>query len=113
VSNSGPDTAQNVTLPDTLPGSAIYISAIAIPGQCYCYEVGGVVTCSLGDIPNGGSTSIEIVVTTTAAGSLTNSASVSANSSDRDLQNNSASETTTVDPTEYLIYLPITSRASN
>jgi len=111
VSNSGPDTAQNVPLTDTLPGSATYISAT--PGQGSCDEVGGVVTCSLGDIPNGGSTSIEIVVTTTAAGTITNHASVSANSSDPDLQNNSASETTTVDPTEYLIYLPITSRASN
>ena len=63
------------------------------------------VTCSLGELQDGGSTSVEIVVTSTLAGSLTNNASVSADTTDPNQGNNSASEPTTVMPVE-----PATSR---
>ena len=62
-------------------------------------------TCSLGELQDGGSTSVEIVVTSTIAGSLTNNASVSADTADTNQGNKSASETTSVKPVE-----PATSR---
>jgi len=111
VDNSGPETAPNVTLTDTLPDGVEFGSAV--PDQGSCNLTNGVVTCHLGNLSNSGQLTIEIVVTTTSPSTITNHASVSANSSDPNLLNNSASETTTVDPTEFLIYLPITSRNSN
>jgi uncharacterized repeat protein (TIGR01451 family) len=111
VSNSGPDTAPNVILTDSLPDGVVFGSAV--PDQGGCNNNSGLVTCHLGSLSSSGQLKIEIVVTSTSSGTITNHAGVSANSSDRDLQNNSASETTTVDPTEYLIYLPITSHTSN
>ncbi|MCJ7657583.1 MAG: DUF11 domain-containing protein, partial [Anaerolineales bacterium] len=98
VNNSGADSAQNVVLTDILPGSVDYVSAT--PGQGSWSQVGGVVTCSLGELQDGGSTSVEIVVTSTIAGSLTNNASVSADTADTNQGNKSASETTSVKPVE-------------
>ena len=109
ANNSGPANAQNVVLVDNLPGSVVYVSAT--PGQGSCSQVGGVVTCNLGELPNGGSTSVEIVVTTTVAGSLINNANVTADTADPNQGNNSASETTTVMPVEPAtnrdIFLPL------
>ncbi len=53
-------------------------------------------TCNLGTLANGASTPIDIVVTPTVAGTLTNSASVTASETDPNSANNSASEGTTV-----------------
>ena len=92
-----------MVLTDILPGSVDYVSAK--PGQGSCSRVGGVVTCNLGELLNEGSTRVEILVTTTIAGSLTNNAIVSADTADPNQGNNSASETTTVMPVE-----PATSR---
>jgi len=96
VSNIGPDSAVNVVLTDTLPSSVTFGSAT--PGQGACIEAGGVVTCSLGDIPLNSNVSIDLLVTTTTAGVITNSASASSATADPDLGNNSASQDTTVDP---------------
>jgi uncharacterized repeat protein (TIGR01451 family) len=98
VNNSGPDSAKNVVLTDTLPDTVVYVSNT--PGQGSCFQVGRVVTCNLGDIPNGDSTSVEIVVMTTIADTISNSASVTADTADTNPDNNNASETTTVIPGE-------------
>jgi hypothetical protein len=58
------------------------------------------VTCSLGELLAGDSTSVEIGIMTTLEGSLTNNASVSADTTDTNQGNNSDSETTTVMPLE-------------
>jgi hypothetical protein len=74
----------------------IYISAT--PDQGSCSEAGGVVTCNLGDIANGGGVSVTIVVSTTSADTLTNTASVSSATDDPNTANNSDDEETTVAP---------------
>src|SRR4029078_9719109 len=57
-----------------------------------------VVTCNLGSLLVDGEAIINIVVTPTAAGQITNSASVSSGESDYDGSNNTASITTQVQP---------------
>ena len=57
---------------------------------------GGTVNCNLGDLANGTSASITIVVTPTRPGTLANTATVSGNETDPNPLNNSATATTTV-----------------
>ncbi|MDQ8739411.1 DUF11 domain-containing protein [Paenibacillus sp. LHD-38] len=96
VNNNGPSTATGVTLTYTLPTGVTFISAT--PSQGSCTETGGIVTCSLGTLANGASATVEIVVTPTAAGTITSTATVSGNEFDPDLANNTDTETTTVNP---------------
>lgn len=91
VTNKGPTTATSVTLTDTLPSSATFLSAS--PG---CTNNGGTVTCDLGDLGNGTSTSVEIVVTPGTAGSVTNSVTVAAEEADPVAGDNSATAITAV-----------------
>ena len=49
VANLGPDDATGVTLTDTLPATAIFVSATPSQGSCGAPS-GGVVTCNLGSI---------------------------------------------------------------
>ena len=105
VVNSGPDSAQSVVLTDDLPDSVVYVSAI--PDQGSCSQAGGKVTCDLVDMQNGDSTSIEIVVATTVAGTLTNNVSVAADTGDPNLGDNNDSELTKVELLPFIkLYLP-------
>ena len=96
VHNNGPDPAENVVVTDTLPAGVTYESAT--PDQGDCTESGGVVTCELGSMANGASVDIVIVVRTTTAGTLTNTASVVSDTIDPNGANNSTTEQTTVTP---------------
>jgi hypothetical protein len=60
-------------------------------------EQASVVTCNLGDIGNGDTATVEIVVTPTAVGTIENIAEVSSATDDPDTTNNEAMESTTVD----------------
>jgi uncharacterized repeat protein (TIGR01451 family) len=96
IVNQGPDAATSVTLTDTLPAGVTFVSAT--PSQGTCSQASGVVTCSLGDIAAGISASVQIQVTTpTSPATLTNTASVTATTSDPNAANNSVSETTSVE----------------
>lgn len=105
VINHGPLTATNVLLTDTLPAGVTFVSATAP-----CVETDGVVTCALGDLGNGESVEIVIVVLAPdAEGVITNAAEVTSETSDPEPGNNLASvETTVAAPPvlEYFIYLP-------
>jgi uncharacterized repeat protein (TIGR01451 family) len=88
IVNHGPQDATSVEVVDALPGNVTYGSAT--PSQGSCLENAGVVTCQLGTIPNQGSATVVIEVTPTAAGGLTNTATVSSAVSDPDPSDSSA-----------------------
>ena len=94
MTNNGPPDTTGVTLTDTLPGSATFVSASSTQG--ICNEVDGIVTCSVGDLAKEDTVTVEIVVTTTAEGTITNTASVAGNTDDPNPSNNDATAATAV-----------------
>lgn len=95
--NNGPDTAYDVVITDTLPGGLAFIGAAAYTGTCS--EVGGVVTCDMGDMNDGDIQSVVISATVAEAscgGVLTNHVEVASATFDDNLANNSAEQDTTV-----------------
>ncbi len=94
VTNNGPETAENVVMTDNLPNGISFVSAN--PSQGSCNQAGGLVACNLGNIINGGSVNVTIIITSTVAGTITNTASVASGTTDPDNNNNSASEQTSV-----------------
>ncbi len=94
VANSGPATATGVVLTDNLPTGVTFISAT--PSQGTCSHSGGTVTCNVGSIANGASATVTIIATPNTAGTITNSASVTANETDTNSSNNTATTSTTV-----------------
>lgn len=96
--NLGPRTGQNVTITDTLPANTTFLAAVSSPN---CSASGLVVTCLLGDIPNGESRTVGIVIDTPpslAGQTLTNAATVTADGRDPDLDNNDDTHNTTIRP---------------
>jgi uncharacterized repeat protein (TIGR01451 family) len=112
VHNGGPNTAQNVVLSADLPSPTIFVSAT--PEQGSCNMVDNTVTCNLGNFLHGDNTIVEIVVTTTVNGILTNTASVNSDTVDQNPGTNDISTITTVMPVEpdtsSGIFLPILRR---
>jgi uncharacterized repeat protein (TIGR01451 family) len=87
VKNAGPANATNVTVNDPLPAGETLVSATPSQGTC-----GDTVTCNLGSIASGGSATVTIVATVTAASGSTicNTAKVSGDQPDPDTDNNSS-----------------------
>jgi uncharacterized repeat protein (TIGR01451 family) len=94
VSNGGPSDASGVTMIDPLPAELTFASATS--GQGSCAEVGGTVTCNLGNMVSGASVPVTIVAVPIAGGTITNAASVAGNETDPNNANNFASAGTTV-----------------
>lgn len=94
VSNDGSSSATGVVLTDTLPAGIVFLSASTSTGSCS--QSGGIVTCNLGNVTD--SAIINITARPTAAGTFTNTVSVTGNEQDSNTDNNSASTTTTVNP---------------
>ena len=93
VTNNGPDTAHDVEMVDVLPSTVALGSVTPSVGSCTGSTT---ITCDLGDLANGASATVTIVVTTTASGKLTNTATVSSDETDTDPSNNSVAQQTTV-----------------
>ena len=89
VTNLGPDTAASVTVTDALPAGVSFVSAAATQGACT--NNGNTVSCALGALPNGAKITVTIQATAVAAGSWTNTATVSSSATDPASANNSAS----------------------
>jgi uncharacterized repeat protein (TIGR01451 family) len=94
VTNNGPSPSTGVTLTDILPATVTFVSASSTQGTCP--QSGGTVICGIGSLNNRSTATMTIVVTPSAAGSITNTASVRANETDPNSANNSATASTTV-----------------
>ena len=94
VSNSGPMTAPDATLTQTLPTGVTFLAAQ--PSQGSCSHAEDSVTCSLGALARGGSATVAVQVVPTGAGELATSATVSGSRQDPNQTNNSANQSTTV-----------------
>ncbi len=94
VTNNDPSAGSGVMVTDTLPTGVTFVSAT--PSQGTCTQASGIVTCNLGNLAGGATATVTIVVTPTAGGTITNTASIAGNETDPDLTNNSASASTTV-----------------
>jgi uncharacterized repeat protein (TIGR01451 family) len=93
VTNFGPDTATDVVLTDMLPLNATHV----LSSQGTCTGNGtAVVTCNLRRIRRNRVAIVLIAVQPTAAGMLSNTATVSSATTDPNPANNSDTETTTV-----------------
>jgi uncharacterized repeat protein (TIGR01451 family) len=87
VKNNGPDTATEVELTDVLPGTVNLVSVTPSAGSCTGTST---IVCDLGILANGTEVTVIIVVTTTAPGTLTNTASVTLAETDTNPSNNIA-----------------------
>jgi uncharacterized repeat protein (TIGR01451 family) len=94
VTNAGPSTATGVTLADPLPAGTSFVSVSTTQGTCSF--AGGLVQCSLGTIPAGGSVSVTLVVKATRAGVLTNEVTVVGQEPESNTANNRATAPTLV-----------------
>ncbi len=65
VTNLGPGDANDVTLTDTLAPGETFVAGGSDPS---CTATGGVVTCALGDMPNGDVATVLIITKTPAGG---------------------------------------------
>ena len=95
VSNAGPNTAPQVVLLDELPAEVSFVSATSPQGSCG--ESGGTVTCQLFDLGSDAQAEVTLVVLTSTAGTITNTASVSSPAADPNPADNEATEQTTVE----------------
>jgi uncharacterized repeat protein (TIGR01451 family) len=99
VTNLGPNPASNAQVSDPLPPNTTFQS---VTSNCTPLTVGGTgtVRCTLGTLPASGSATITLVVHVNVAGggSVTNTATVTSDTLDPNLLNNSQTITTTVNP---------------
>lgn len=96
VVNDGAATAINVVLSDALPNGLTFVSAS--PSSANCSNSLQNVSCNLGDLALGASTTVfvNVQIDANAANSLVNGASVTSKTFDNDTSNNSADVTITV-----------------
>ena len=98
VTNNGPSGATGVVVTDHLPSSSSFVSATSSTGTCSHSgsATGGILTCQLGNLHNGASATVNVVVKSGGTPStITNTASVrAANEPDSNVANNQVSETT-------------------
>ena len=94
LTNNGPATATTVTVADTLPAGASFVSATTASGTAT--NVSGLVTWSVGSLANGATASLTLVVAPASAGTITNTAVASSDISDLFAQNNTATQISTV-----------------
>jgi uncharacterized repeat protein (TIGR01451 family) len=95
ATNNGPAVATNVNVTDPLQAGVTFVSASTTQGNCNGTST---VNCILGTLAVGSSAIVTINVTPSAAGQITNSATVNATESDFDSTNNSSTITTLIQP---------------
>jgi uncharacterized repeat protein (TIGR01451 family) len=93
VSNLGPDDAAGVIVSDTLPAGVAFVSATASQGPCAGTST---VTCNLGNMSKSANATVTLVIRPPSTGTITNTATVTSNTPDASIANNSATEQTQV-----------------
>ncbi len=94
IANAGPSQASSLSVTDTLPAGASFVSASGSGWSC---SGTGPVTCTLPSLGIASAAPISIVVDApAAAGTIGNNASVTSSTSDPSAANNSAATTSTV-----------------
>jgi uncharacterized repeat protein (TIGR01451 family) len=93
VKNEGLNDAGDVITTDTLPSQVSYVSATPSAGTCQ--KAGSTVTCDLGQVNAGATTSVTIAVKTTKNGTASNSASLTS-ADDTNAANNLDTEATVI-----------------
>ncbi len=101
VTNNGPAVAQGVTVTDVLPAQVTYTSVSIPASQGTCIYTAGTTTvsCTLGSVSVGGLVIITINVnaaTFSSASTSSNTATVSATTSDPNMTNNSSTAISTI-----------------
>lgn len=97
VSNAGPAGATGVAVTDSLPAGLTLQSASASQGTCV--TTGNSVTCQVGSLAAGASSSITLVTLATGTpGTVTNTATVSSTSADPNAANNTSSAAVGIAP---------------
>lgn len=91
IHNAGPQAATNVVLTDTLSAATSLVST-SLP----CSQSGLTLTCYLGTLLSGASTSVSVTVKTSTPGSIVNSANVVSEVADSNSANNNVSISATV-----------------
>lgn len=95
VKNSGPQDATNVVLTTTISGNVEFLSISSANGG-NCSRSGNTITCNIGDLANGGTETITVVVRAATEGTINTSAAITATEDDQVSSNNSSSVKTTV-----------------
>jgi fimbrial isopeptide formation D2 family protein/uncharacterized repeat protein (TIGR01451 family) len=94
ATNNGPSDATEAQIVDTLPAGLSFVSSTGVE----CSATGQKVTCPLGTLANGASTTVELVVGTSGTGSHTNTAVVESAASDPKPSDNESSASVEVEP---------------
>ena len=95
VNNSGPSSAANVVVTDTLPAEVTFVSATGTGWSCS--ESAGTVSCTRSILAVGAAPVITATVTAPAQGtSLSNTVTVAADTTDPNASDNTATESTVV-----------------
>lgn len=97
ISNAGPNAASAVTVTDTMPAGLV-IDSVSVTGGGQCDHSVASVQCAWTAIPAGVQETVSIQVTAVAAGTFTNSASVTSETPDPAPENSTDSVTLVVHP---------------
>ncbi|MCQ3929406.1 MAG: hypothetical protein DPW16_03020 [Chloroflexi bacterium] len=113
VSNTGPENGTGVTVTDPLP---LGTTLVNVSPSGICTETSGLVTCTIGNLAAGASTTIQIEINVMTTSNLINTASVIGNEIESNFADNIANQLTTVltvSPTPTLTTTPITATATS
>ncbi|MCP9495358.1 MAG: choice-of-anchor D domain-containing protein [Pyrinomonadaceae bacterium MAG19_C2-C3] len=105
VRNYGASPATGVVLSDTLPAGLTFVSAASTQGTCVKTST---VNCTIGNLANNQTATVTLVATAAAAGTLTNTASVSGAETDPNTSNNLNRQSTRVTTLVSLTLTPST-----
>ena len=100
VTNIGPDASTPVTLTDSLPAGVTLVATSTSQGSCSGTIT---ITCILGILDSGATSTTTIVIETGSPGTLVNIATVTSADFDTNPANNTATSSTAVSPTDLII----------